>query len=394
MTRKHKFTVIKGGGSIITPPRSYRFYSGFVTDTRLMGVLALSIHWKTGESDYPSDFHQFFYFDSEEYGLETYKSLTGEDQMELDIVEQALIGGLGGTKVEISEKEARFLIQSFVAEGKRLNAPLPEPKTEYEFLLEDPIVLSVKEKQCLVNKICTPLFSKYQMIHYFLMRCLAKDQKGASYLMNNEIPLDNIWETNPVTLCRNSIEEYIDCNGHQSYLCEALTEDDGKYNLIVFEITVSDDKVSSVFRRCSFRVTSAEAGMLLNRPEFITIYEILTDPDNFDETFLPLVRGAMLTTHDNGRLFLEFNKDNDHVNKKVFRLNEDIHGMYYVTDYGQLILAAYGLNEIRALEKSLQKSSMYKFLLPTAKYEFKEPILYEFIQSDFEDFTEFLETIK
>jgi hypothetical protein len=33
-------------------------------------------------------------------------------------------------------------------------------------------------------------------------------------------------------------------------------------------------------------------------------------------------------------------------------------------------------------------------LLASAKYEFKEPVLYEFIQSEFDDFAEFLETLK
>ena len=134
--------------------------------------------------------------------------------------------------------------------------------------------------------------------------------------------------------------------------------------------------------------------MLLNRPEFITVYEILTDPDDFDDLFLPLTKDAMMTSHENGRLFLEFRDDNNHVDQIIFRLNEDISGLFFVSDFGQLLLAAYTLEEIRALEKVLQKSPLHSSLLPTAKYEFKEPVLYEFIQSDFEDFTDFLDSLK
>ena len=36
----------------------------------------------------------------------------------------------------------------------------------------------------------------------------------------------------------------------------------------------------------------------------------------------------------------------------------------------------------------------YKKLIPTAKYEFQEPVLYEFIQSGFEDFELFVDAIK
>lgn len=57
---------------------------------------------------------QFFYFDAEEYGFETYKSLLGGDSETLTITEQALIGGLGGSKVNVSEREATFLVQKTI----------------------------------------------------------------------------------------------------------------------------------------------------------------------------------------------------------------------------------------------------------------------------------------
>ena len=359
-----------------------------------MGVLALSIHWKSDDPDGPADFYQFFYYDAEEYGLETYKSLVGDDEAALNTIEQSLIGGLGGEKIEISEKEARYLVQLFAQANKDLHKPLPEPKSEYEFILKDPAELSISEIKSVIGKICTPLQSDYHLIHYFLMRCMARDKDGVAYLSYGETDIDQLAEAKPVTLCRNSIEEYTDDNGRLSYLCESLIEDDGKYSMLIFEITVSRGKVSSAFRRSSFRVSAAEAAMLLNRAEYVTVYEILTDPDDFDDKFLPLTIGTLQTSHDNGRLFLEFNKNNDHVNRKIFRLNEDIHGLYFVSDFGQMIIAAYGIDEIHSLEKTLQKSSLHPSLLPTAKYEFKEPILYEFIQSGFDDFSDFLETLK
>jgi uncharacterized protein (DUF1919 family) len=49
------------------------------------------------------------------------------------------------------------------------------------------------------------------------------------------------------------------------------------------------------------------------------------------------------------------------------------------------------LKDIHDIEKTLSKNEVGGSIIATAKYEFKEPILYEFIQSDFEDFTDFLE---
>ena len=391
---KASFTVIKGGGDSIITPWGSRFFSAYVTDTRLMGVLALSIHWKIDEMDGNTDYYQFFYFDAEEYGLETYQSLLGDDEIALSNIEQGLIGGLGAERIEVSEREARYLVQSFVSAGKRLQTPLPEPKNEFQFLLSEPITLSPKETQILIGKICTPLLSDHHLIHYFIMRCMARDEDGASYLSDQKVKINDIALSKPSTLCRNSIDLYHDEQGNLSYLCESLVELDGKYSIVVLELTTREMKITSCVRRSSFRVTAAEAAMLLNRPEYVTLYEILTDPEDFDVEFLPLTTGSMQTAHDNGRLFLEFNKNNDHVNRKVFRLNEDIHGLYYVSDFGQLILAAYGIDEIHSMEKSLEKSPVNLSLLATAKYEFKEPVLYEFIQSDFDDFAEFLESLK
>ena len=393
---KHSFKLIKGGAVDIPKASAgnQSFVSAYATDTRLMGVVALSIHWKVHLPDDSEDLYQFFYFDAEEYGLDTYQSLQGDDPVALDILEQGLIGGLGGKKVPVTQREALFLVQSFASEGKKLNVPLPEPISEYEGLLKEPVVLSPKETQAVIGKICTPILSDYHLIHYFLMRCFARDWVGASYLINGEIDLEQLAGKMAATLCKNVIEEYMDESGTMSYLCEAVIDTDGRYELIVLEMTISNDKVTEATRRSSFRISAAEAAMMLNRPEFVTVYEILSDPMEFDELFLPIVSAAMQTNHDNGRLFMEFNQNNDHVNKKTFRLNEDVLGLYYVSDFGQLILAAYGLDGIKSIEKNLQKSSLSPTLLPTAKYEFKEPVLYDFIQSDFEDFDDFIQTLK
>jgi len=388
---ERKFTVIKGGAAAALSNNRKKFLSAFITDTRLMGVIGLYIHWELSNKDFVSDFHQFFYFDAEEYGFETYKSLLGSDPEALTIMEQTLIGGLGGSKVNVTEREATYLVQKFVAMNESLNIALPEGKAEYGFLLEEPVVLSEEEYRTLVDKLCTPIVSEYQLINYFLMRVFGRDFEAAAWLTTNDFPLDILPEEESATLCKNTIEEFYDENGFCSYLCESLIEFDGKYKLVVSEIYLDNCKVSGTKKRSSFFVTSAEAAMMLNHPEFITVYEILVEMEDFQRRFASLTIGSMQTIHDNGRLYLEFNKNNDHVNRKVFRLNEDIHGLYYATDYGQLIIAAYSLHEIHEIEKSLSRSEVGTCIVPTAKYEFKEPILYEFIQSDFDDFTEFLD---
>ncbi|MBP6492142.1 MAG: hypothetical protein KA282_04125 [Clostridia bacterium] len=391
---ERKFTVIKGGAGVAVNSQRRKFISAFITDTRLMGVIGLYVQWELFTTDSisesASDFHQFFYFDAEEYGFETYKSLLGSDSETLTITEQALIGGLGGSKVNVSEREATFLVQKYAMMNQALDIPYPDERSEYDFLLEEPVLLSESENEALIDKLCTPITSDYQLINYFLMRVFGRDFEAAEYLAAEDLKYDELPEEIGATLCKNSIEEFFDESGC-SYLCESLIEFDGKYKLVISEINLEEGRVSHTKKRSSFFVTAAEAAMMLNHPEFITVYEILTEPEDFSKRFADLPANSMQTVHDNGRLYLEFNKNNDHVNRKIFRLNEDIHGLYYATDFGQLIIAAYSLNEIHEIEKTLNKSDVSSCIIPTAKYEFKEPILYEFIQSDFDDFSDFLD---
>ena len=383
---KRNFTLIKGGLSTPADDEKRKFVSAYMTDTRLMGVVGLYIHWAP-------DFHQFFYFDSEEYGFETYRSLSGSDPSEINAIEQALMGGLGGSKVYLSLKEATHLLQSYANMNHKLSLALPDGLKEYSFLLKRESELTNEEQHELLAKQCTPIVSIFQAINYFLMRCFVKDYEAARYLAEGEFPLDIYDDIPQATLCKNTIDYFSDDNGG-SFLCESLIEHDAAYMLIVSEVTLNDTKLTSFENRSRMQVSTAEAAMMLSRPEFVTVYEILSTPEEFDAALQGLTASCLLTLHENGRLFLSFNKKNDHVNSKVFRLNEDVSGIYYVSDFGQMIIASYSVKSIHAMEKELRKSDISGLLMPVSKYEFKEPVLYEFIQSDFEDFEEFLEFIK
>ena len=89
----NRFTLIKGGNESGFEQR--RFVSAEITDTRLMGVVGLHIHWEVKEAGDWNSFHQFFYFDAEEYGLDSYRSYRGEDEDEVENIIDSMFGGLG-----------------------------------------------------------------------------------------------------------------------------------------------------------------------------------------------------------------------------------------------------------------------------------------------------------
>ena len=133
--------------------------------------------------------------------------------------------------------------------------------------------------------------------------------------------------------------------------------------------------------------------MQLNRDEYVTCFDITAEPEAFDVLFEIFSLGFMLTSHDNGRLFMEFNDNNDHVDKSVFKLHEDVHGLYYVSDYGQLVIAAYTERAISELEFRIEHTPLMETLLVTGRYKFREEILYDFIQSGADDFNEYVASI-
>ena len=390
---RENFTLIKGGLDYPHESQNKRFVSAYITNTRLMGVVGLYIHWETGSGVNVSDFHQFFYLDAEEYGIESYKSVTGTDHDAIRNIEHALIGGLGGDKVDVSRREAIAILQAYAEINQFLSVPLPPGKKEYAYLLDEKIEMTESEKQALFRLQCAEVTTDYQAINYFLMRCFGKDYEAAIHLTRRVFPLDVYADVPVATLHMNTIDSFTGRTG-ASYLCESLIEHDASYMLIISELTTENSKITSFAKRSAMHISPVEAAMMLSRPEFVTVYEILTTPEEFDAQLTELTLDAVLSVHENGKLFLAFNKNNDHIGSRVFRLNEDVAGLYYVTDFGQMIIAAYNVKKIYAIEKDLRKSPLANMIMPVSKYEFKEPVLYEFIQSDFEDFEDFIEFIK
>ena len=65
-------------------------------------------------------------------------------------MENSLLGGLGGKQVNLSEQEARYLVQEYAALNRRMNLELPEGYEEYKFLLTPEIELENTEKYVLM----------------------------------------------------------------------------------------------------------------------------------------------------------------------------------------------------------------------------------------------------
>ena len=105
MINKTDLRVIEGG---IRPKEECekRFISSYVTDTRLMGAMGLFIRWEVVNCAECDELMQFFYLDTEEYGLENYFGIWGYDMPRMRHIERTTIDCLGGKQISLTEKEA------------------------------------------------------------------------------------------------------------------------------------------------------------------------------------------------------------------------------------------------------------------------------------------------
>lgn len=65
-----------------------------------------------------------------------------------------------------------------------------------------------------------------------------------------------------------------------------------------------------------------------------------------------------------------------------------------MTGAGELIASSSSLDGIRKLEMDLTFSTAYHKLTTKASYEFNEPVLMQYLESDYDNFDEFINAIK
>lgn len=91
--KKSNFKVISGGKSE-SLFSEYIYLGGEVTDTRLMGVLGVHLHWELPYPTAEPHLHQYYYYDVEELGLETYRTYVGDDPTAVALACKNLLAGL------------------------------------------------------------------------------------------------------------------------------------------------------------------------------------------------------------------------------------------------------------------------------------------------------------
>jgi len=384
---RRKFKVIKGKKDQ-TEQMPLQFVRAHVTNTRLMGVLGLRIEWWSESKP----FYQFFHLDAEEYGIDDYIGLYGATQEQVQMTTLQMMGGLGGDLVEVTEREARYLLSWFAKKNREWKNPLPEYEWEYIFLLKEKDPLTSEEIKNLWGKTCEKLRSPFHLINYYVMRAAAMDQEAMEYLSaNKEIAYQPVKQ--PSTLLKNVIEK-VESEESVSYLTESIIDDGAHYLMVLSEIEVAETpeglKVLDANVKSKMQITDTEAAFGLTKKEYILIYDVL-DMGMLMRQLDYKKPHAMKHGYENGYLYTEFNFTNDHVDCPVYYLNDDIYGVYYMTVADQFIVACYSAERLEELMVYFNGADFEGIITLEERMDLDYSILYEFVHSEYANFYDFLE---
>lgn len=388
---KEHFKVIKGGMTSRALPENRRFVSAYITDTRLMGVLVLHIHWIFDRKHPDPDFHQFFYIDCEETGIELYRSLFTENNNGVSEVFRSMADGLGGEKHKISEAGARYVLKEFAAFNKRTGTEYPRGFSEYGFMIEEETGISEAAVSKLLNKECETIEKDNQLINYFLMRGLGEDERAFSLLTDDSSECGRMFEDlKGFMMHRNIISRTSDEN---IFICETLIEKDLCYSTMISEIHLEGIKVKYAKRKRLFPVSSDEVHMILSRSEFVSHYITGISVEDFRSLFSFRGLRYTLTKYGSGFLYTVYDRNNSHVSSDEYLIYNDVQGLIFITVSGELLITAYSEKRIRPLENRVEKLMCEGLAAIEGKYEFPDPVMYTFITSGTVNFDEFIELI-
>lgn len=401
--KPNNFEIIKGDLPLSPILAKGDFVMAEATDTRLMGVVGL--HIERENQDGP--FHQLFYLDFEEYGIDDYRSfqLSASSPYTLQDVKREmadLFGGLGGSWVKVNEKESMFLIKEAYKLNDEEDDYITEDFDDYLPVLETPIYITPEEERIIWSKICVTTQGDYEVINYFIMRHTAMDEAGEKYLTRPERPFNLFTMTEPGTLYRNEINPTDKGNNiHPStneYISTSLISDDKGFRLLMSEVSTKSSKVATFDIKQDMRISPWEASLIMARTEYVSVFkshkkDLCLVMSSAAKSIFP---GADLNAHPGGNLLMIYKDDNSHVNQKIYRLDEDTRAAIYICYNDELIIAGSNLRDLYSFERVMTDiaSRCGSSLKEVGRYAFPETTLGHYVNNEYGTFSSFLDYIQ
>ena len=397
-----------GGPPKRLPMTCYEIINAQASESRLMGVVSLYVHWKLKE-DCPQikdledalmepvrNIHQAYCFELEDGGLDRVSEELGTDTDNIAKLKDGVFGGLGSRLKKMTPREALWLIENYSGKDALEFSGMPAGVREVFAMAKEQEPLAKEEERALQKKLCVRIYTDFAWVHYYIMRSVCHDFEGASLTVSpyaDPANLEDICLPKKSGLVRSRIDVKDDPSGNKVYLSESVVDTDKGSSVILSEIMVGPEGVISAKQKGSFALSEWETYRKLLRPEYLTYFEIDGDLDEFDQRLSKAIPKASCKIYDTGNLYMEYNPDNNHVEQPIFNIGDDLRASYYITTAGHLVMAAFTGGGILAAETTIRIHMLDDVLKPLGRFTFTSPVLGRFVESGYDDFKEFLDLI-
>lgn len=367
------------------------FKNAKATNTRMMGVVGLICEWK---DTLGREVVQIFHLDYEAYGIDGFYQFVDGNEREITNTILGVTGGLGGTFVEITYDEYVFLIKSAYVVDPSSVESLVDFESFYDDFESLYAGLELEDEIRLYQRLCPEILTPQELLNYFVMRVVGNDYPSTLLLWKDGV-IDESFEIaeGAYSLLKNTTLKEVSSEQGQIYRCDALIDFEAHYMLVVLEIIVDETELKIVRAKVveSMEISSIEASFNLNKPEHMLVLSV--DDAFFERRFSDRNPEMMKYDYYNGRLYTEFNRNNEHVKENPYYLNGDLYALYFFTGSGQLIIGSLQNDNLLEVDRAFEENGIYDDSLSLiCELKTDHPILYSFMNSAYDNIFDFFES--
>lgn len=371
--------------------KGMKFKEAFATNTRLMGVVGVMAKFLDKQG---KEIVHIYHLDYESYGIDGFKEWRQISESDLRRELSKVIGGLGGRLESISIEELIYLLKSAYSVQDFDIEDVQDLLEWYPTFLSNDLELEKASELNLLARLSGELSSDEERLHYFMMRFVGQDFVGMQGLA-----IDAVLETGknntsiPSTLIKNTVEREEELADSIIYNVASLIDYMDTYKLMNSQIEVSKEAhvVLSYLEMNHLLISPNEAALRLAKKEFIAVYTM--KKDGFRYLFEYKKPHLMMNIHQTGSLYTEFNPTNKHVEASTYYLNGDIFAVYYLTDSEQLVVSTFNEANLERIESFFNNSGLEQYLAYEGDFEADKSLIYEFVNSGYESFYDFLNRV-
>jgi hypothetical protein len=352
----------------------YDFQEAYLTRTRLMGVVGIRVHFNSSNGE---NLTVFLHLDFEEYGLDGLETYFGNSKAQVENISSRILYVLGSPL----EKASYETVSLLIVKALKIGVNIPKHSERFLELFQ---IKEEKQEELILNSV-EVIKSDYELINYFLMRYISFDIDMINILKSEDLFIEKIDFLCDYsnTLLKNTITPL-----DEGYISDSIISIGMNHARIRFSFSIKDRLIEKFSIEDVLWISEYEALMNLTREENIIVFELNNYLDGL-ERITRILDNQMINHHLGGSMITWFNKDNSHVNSINYYLNSDVKTFFYITKEGQLVLMSFEKNSLfissKLIEKEFKQSARYMGF-----YDFKKPIMFEFIESGIENIFHFI----